>query len=72
MRQKLNCRLLDNDSCAYSIFGYDNKRDVFMNKMQKNKFDLLCKQYVNALHREGKAESTIDIYVRTVKRITAP
>lgn len=42
-----------------------------MNKTQKNKFDLLYMQYVNALHREGKAESTIDIYARTVRRIAA-
>ncbi len=42
-----------------------------MNKAQKAKFDLLYKQHINALTRQGKADNTIDSYSRAVRRITA-
>ena len=42
-----------------------------MNKAQQKKFDSLYQQHVNALHRQGKAESTIDAYARAVRRIAA-
>ncbi len=42
-----------------------------MNKAQQKKFDSLYQQYVNALHRQGKAASTIDVYARAVRRIAA-
>jgi len=41
-----------------------------MNKAQQAKFNSLYEQHVNALHRQGKAESTIDVYARAVRRIT--
>jgi len=41
-----------------------------MNKAQQKKFDLLYQQHVNALHRQGKAASTIDVYSRAVRRIS--
>lgn len=41
-----------------------------MNKAQQKKFDSLYQQHVNALHRQGKAGSTIDVYSRAVRRIT--
>ena len=41
-----------------------------MNKAQQKKFDSLYQQHVNALHRQGKAETTIDVYSRAVRRIT--
>ena len=41
-----------------------------MNKAQQKKFNSLYQQHVNALHRQGKAESTIDVYSRAVRRIT--
>ncbi|MCH8136281.1 MAG: site-specific integrase [Proteobacteria bacterium] len=42
-----------------------------MNKAQQKKFDSLYQQHVNALHRQGKAATTIDAYSRAVRRITA-
>ena len=42
-----------------------------MNKAQQKKFDSLYQQHVNALHRQGKAATTIDVYSRAVRRITA-
>jgi len=42
-----------------------------MNKTQQKKFDLLYQQHVNALHRQGKAATTIDVYSRAVRRVTA-
>jgi site-specific recombinase XerD len=42
-----------------------------MNKAQQNKFDSLYQQHVNALRRQGKAATTIDVYSRAVRRITA-
>ncbi len=41
-----------------------------MNKAQQKKFNSLHQQHVNALHRQGKAASTIDVYSRAVRRIT--
>ena len=40
-----------------------------MNKAQQARFNSLYEQHVNALHRQGKAESTIDVYARAVRRI---
>jgi site-specific recombinase XerD len=42
-----------------------------MNKAQQARFNSLYEQHVNALHRQGKAASTIDVYARAVRRITA-
>ena len=42
-----------------------------MNKAQQAKFDSLYQQHVNALRRQGKAPTTIDVYSRAVRRITA-
>ena len=42
-----------------------------MNKAQQKKFDSLYQQHVNALHRQGKAATTIDVYARAVRRISA-
>ena len=42
-----------------------------MNKAQQNKFDSLYQQHVNALRRQGKAATTVDVYARAVRRITA-
>ena len=42
-----------------------------MNKAQQKKFNSLYQQHVNALHRKGKAATTIDAYSRAVRRITA-
>lgn len=41
-----------------------------MNKAQQTKFDGLYQQHVSALHRQGKARTTIDVYSRAVRRIT--
>ena len=41
-----------------------------MNKAQQAKFDSLYQQHVNALLRQGKAATTIDVYSRAVRRIT--
>lgn len=40
-----------------------------MKKAQQKKFDSLYQQHVNALHRQGKAATTIDVYSRAVRRI---
>jgi integrase/recombinase XerD len=40
-----------------------------MNKAQQKKFDSLYQQHVSALHRQGKAATTIDVYSRAVRRI---
>ena len=42
-----------------------------MNKAQQRKFNSLYQLHVNALHRQGKALSTIDVYSRAVRRVTA-
>jgi hypothetical protein len=39
-----------------------------MNKSQQTKFDALYRKHVSALKRQGKAESTIDVYARAVRR----
>ncbi|MCP4010108.1 MAG: tyrosine-type recombinase/integrase [Proteobacteria bacterium] len=41
-----------------------------MNKAQQARFNSLYEQHVNALHRQGKAERTIDSYARALRRIT--
>lgn len=41
-----------------------------MNKAQQKKFESLYQQHVSALHRQGKADTTIDVYSRAVRRIT--
>lgn len=41
-----------------------------MNKAQEKKFNSLYQQHINALHRQGKAATTIDVYSRAVRRIT--
>jgi integrase/recombinase XerD len=41
-----------------------------MNKAQQKRYQSLYQQHVNALHRQGKSKSTIDIYSRAVRRIT--
>jgi site-specific recombinase XerD len=41
-----------------------------MNAAQQKKFDALYRQHVSALRRQGKADSTIDVYARAVRRIT--
>lgn len=41
-----------------------------MNKVQQDHFDSLYRQHVSALKRQGKAESTIDVYSRALRRIS--
>jgi integrase/recombinase XerD len=41
-----------------------------MNKTQQNKFNSLYQKHVSALQRQAKADSTIDVYSRAVRRIT--
>jgi len=40
-----------------------------VNAYQQRKFDTLYKQHLNALHRQGKAPSTIDVYARAIRRV---
>lgn len=40
-----------------------------MNKSQRVKFESLYRRHVSALKRQGKAESTIDVYARAVRRV---
>jgi len=42
-----------------------------MNKAQQKRFDSLYRKHVSALKRQGKAETTIDVYSRALRRITA-
>jgi len=42
-----------------------------MNTAQQTKFDSLYQQHVSALHRQGKAATTIDVYSRAVRRLAA-
>lgn len=42
-----------------------------MNKAQQTRFDSQYQRHVSALHRQGKAATTIDVYSRAVRRITA-
>jgi integrase/recombinase XerD len=39
-----------------------------MNKTQQIKFDSLYQEHVNALHRQGKAKTTIDVAYRDVSK----
>ena len=41
-----------------------------MNKAQQKRYQSLYQQHVNALQRQGKAVTTIDVYSRAVRRIT--
>ena len=41
-----------------------------MNPAQDKKYQSLYQQHVNALQRQGKAEKTIDVYSRAVRRVT--
>jgi integrase/recombinase XerD len=41
-----------------------------MTKAQLEHYKYLYQQHVNALHRQGKSKSTIDVYARAVRRIT--
>ena len=41
-----------------------------MNDIQLKHYNTLYQQHVNALHRQGKAATTIDVYSRAVRRIT--
>jgi site-specific recombinase XerD len=40
-----------------------------MNKSQQIKYESLYRKHVNALKRQGKADSTIDVYARAVRRV---
>lgn len=40
-----------------------------MNKAQQKRFETLYRKHVSALKRQGKAESTIDVYSRALRRI---
>jgi len=40
-----------------------------MKKAQQNRFNSLYQEHLNALHRQGKANNTIDSYSRAVRRI---
>ncbi len=40
-----------------------------MKKAQQKRFDTLYQQHLNALKRQGKSHSTIDVYSRAVRRI---
>ena len=41
-----------------------------MNDAQQAHYHSLYKHHVNALHRQGKAATTIDVYSRAVRRVT--
>ncbi len=41
-----------------------------MNKAKQKRYQSLYRQHVNALHRQGKSKSTIDIYSRAFRRVT--
>ena len=41
-----------------------------MTPVQQKKFDTLYKKHLNALRRQGKSDSTIDVYSRAVRRIS--
>ncbi len=42
-----------------------------MNKAEQERYGSLYEQQVNALIRQGKSKSTIDVYARAVRRVTA-
>lgn len=41
-----------------------------MNKAQQKRFVSLYRKHVSALKRQGKAEKTINVYPRALRRIT--
>lgn len=41
-----------------------------MHKAQQKRFDSLYRKHLSALRRQGKADSTIDVYARAVRRVT--
>ncbi|MEJ2682341.1 MAG: hypothetical protein P8176_01380 [Gammaproteobacteria bacterium] len=41
-----------------------------MNKAQQRRFDTLFRKHLNALRRQGIAESTIHLYARAIRHIT--
>ena len=41
-----------------------------MNKSQQVKFESLYAKHVSALKRQGKADKTIDVYARAVRRLS--
>jgi integrase len=41
-----------------------------MHKAQQKRFDSLYRKHLSALQRQGKADSTIDVYSRAVRRVT--
>src|SRR5690554_305147 len=41
-----------------------------MNNTQQKKFDSLYRKHLIALRRQGKADSTIDVYARALRRVT--
>jgi integrase/recombinase XerD len=41
-----------------------------MNKAQQKRSDSLYRKHVSALRRQGKADSTIDVYARAVRRVS--
>jgi hypothetical protein len=43
---------------------------ALLNKAQQARYDSLYEQHINALHRQGKADSTIDVYAHAVRRIS--
>lgn len=51
------------------IPGAIEHEESSVNAYQQRKFDTLYKQHLNALHRQGKARSTIDVYARAVRRV---
>lgn len=40
-----------------------------MHKAQQKPFDSLYRKHLSALKRQGKAESTIDLYSRAIRRV---
>ena len=41
-----------------------------MNKAQQTRYDSLYRKHLSALRRQGKADSTIDVYARAVRRVS--
>lgn len=41
-----------------------------MNKARQKRFDSLYRKHVSALRRQGKADSTIDLYSRAIRRVS--
>ena len=41
-----------------------------MHKAQRTRFDSLYRKHLSALKRQGKAESTSDVYSRALMRLT--